>query len=125
MRKFLILLFLIFIPDYGFSKTIHRERLYQESWCDRAGGLTEVTLSDFSRVDCLTDEYAVEMDFARKWAEAVGQALFYGSMTGRRPAIVLILENDGDRRYLKRLYLTIEKWGLPVRVWTTGPGDLK
>lgn len=116
---------MIFIPDYGFSKTIHRERLYQESWCSRAGGLTEAVLSDFSRVDCLTDEYAVEMDFARKWAEAVGQALFYGSMTGRRPAIVLILENDGDRRYLKRLYLTIEKWGLPVRVWTTGPGDLK
>jgi len=125
LRRFLIVLFLILIPEHGFSKTIHRERTYQESWCNRAGGLTEVTLSDRSRVDCLTDTYAVEMDFAGKWAEAVGQALFYASMTGKRPAIVLIMEKKGDSRYLKRLYLTIEKWGLPVKVWTTGPGDLR
>lgn len=94
------------------------ERDYQEAWCAREKGEAEYVLPDRTRVDCLTDEYAVEVDFAGKWAEAVGQALFYSKMTARRPGILLILEDDGDARFLERLMRVTGDAG--IRVWTIG-----
>ena len=41
--------------------------------------------------------------FAKKWAEAVGQSLYYSKMTGKKPAIALILTSLTDYRYLKRI----------------------
>ena len=40
---------------------------------------------------------------SNKWAEAIGQALYYSIMTGKKPGIVLIMEKETDGRYLKRL----------------------
>lgn len=41
----------------------------------------EYRLSDNTRVDCMTDTLAVEFDLANKWAECIGQALYYGKQT--------------------------------------------
>lgn len=70
----------------------HNEKSYQQTWCDAHGGVTEYENSDFTRVDCLTKKYAVEFDFANKWAESIGQAEHYGLMTGKKPMVVLILD---------------------------------
>ncbi len=101
---------------------LHRERDYQVHWCAEMGGTVEYVLPDRTRVDCLTDDYAVEVDFAGKWAEAVGQALYYGKRTNKRPGIVLIMESDSDGRFLKRLMTVSEELG--IRVWTIGPEGL-
>ena len=84
--------------DYGYSKEgfkyvkhKHNESSYQHAYCSH-NGIEEYQNSDFTRVDCLTDEYAVEPDFANKWAESIGQSLHYGYMTGKKAKIVLILE---------------------------------
>lgn len=82
---------------------IYPERHYQQAWCDAMGGQMEVMLPDRTRVDCLTDEYAVEVDFAPKWAEAIGQSLYYAHMTGKKPGVLLIMEHSKDQRYLERL----------------------
>ena len=60
-------------------------------------------LWDMTRVDCLTKDYAVEFDFAKKWAESIGQALYYSKMTGKSPAIALILTTPNDYHYVKRV----------------------
>lgn len=118
MRHAVIILSLaFFLPGLAFART--PERAYQEEWCAREGGVVEYTLPDKARVDCLTDEYAVEVDFASKWAEAVGQSLYYAERTGKRPGVLLILENEGGSRHLERLALLAKKFG--IRVWTTGP----
>jgi len=66
-------------------------------------GITEFVLNDKSRVDCLTSTYAFEVDFANKWAESIGQSLFYGIKTNKLPAVLLIMERgQRDIRYLKR-----------------------
>ncbi|WP_171018846.1 hypothetical protein ACONUD_00725 [Microbulbifer harenosus] len=52
---------------------------YQLPWCETAGGVAEYVLPDRTRVDCLTETHAMEFDFAPKWAEAIGQALYYAS----------------------------------------------
>ena len=63
----------------------------------------EAVLWDMTRVDCLAKDYAVEFDFAKKWAEAIGQSLYYSKMTGKKPAIALIITSIGDYKYLKRI----------------------
>ncbi|MFH1027609.1 MAG: hypothetical protein V1791_06370 [Pseudomonadota bacterium] len=35
--------------------------------------------------------YAVEVEYAHKWAEAIGQSLYYSRMTGKKPGVVLIM----------------------------------
>lgn len=93
------------------------ERYYQHRWCDRHGGCAEVILQDRTRCDCLTDTHAIEVDFAPKWAEAVGQALHYASHTGRRAGVVLIVRTEAERRHLARLRALVAHYGLPVDIW--------
>lgn len=80
----------------------------------------EYTLADRARVDCLTATHAIEFDFAPKWAESVGQSLYYALKTGKRPGVVLILENPSkDARNLRRLQALAKKY--QITVWTTSP----
>lgn len=90
------------------------ERIYQTYWCDSQGGRLEVSLDDGARVDCLTERYAVEFDFASKWAESVGQSLYYSIKTGKRPVVVLIMENGKDEVHLKRLQAAADQYGIMV-----------
>ena len=85
------------------AKRLHKEVVYQSMWCKRVGGKTEVALPDKTRVDCLTREYAIEFDMGSKWAESIGQALYYSLQTGKRAGIVLILEKASDYKYWLRL----------------------
>jgi len=95
---------------------VHKEKEYQAAWCARVDGVTEYRLEDGARVDCLTDTHAIEFDFAPKWAESIGQSLYYARMTGKQPGVVLIMENEGDGRYLDRLNAVAEKYS--IKVWT-------
>jgi len=58
------------------------------------GGQTEYRLPDKTRCDCLTDTNAVEVDFARKFYEALGQSLYYSMQTDKRAGRLLIIESD-------------------------------
>ena len=79
------------------------EMYYENEWCTPDFGRKEVILWDMTRVDCMTKDYAIEFDFAKKWAEAIGQSLYYSKLTGKSPAIVLILTSPTDYRYVKRI----------------------
>lgn len=111
MKRFLIIsiLFIASLVSAG-------EKEYQEAWCDKANGIMEYVLDDRTRVDCLTEEYAIEFDFAKKWAEAIGQALHYSIKTGKKPGVVLIMKDRKDDKYLKRLKAVSERYD--IKVWT-------
>ena len=84
----------------------HNESSYQHAWCSAHNGIEEYENTDKTRVDCLTDTYAVEFDFANKYYEAIGQALHYGIMTGKKPKVVLILDSkyfNQQMRYYERI----------------------
>jgi hypothetical protein len=89
-------LFLLLLSANAFA---HPESYYQEKYC---WGEMEFVLPDKARVDCLTENFAMEYDFAKKWAESIGQALYYSRVTGKQPAVTLIVEKGKDQRYLKR-----------------------
>ena len=91
----------------------YHERHYQELLCNKLDGKMEYVLKDRTRVDCLTDEYAIEVDFAKKWAQSIGQSLFYGYMTGKKPAIAIIMDNK-DKRYFKRVNLVAKKQKIKI-----------
>jgi len=99
-------------PDSAEAKRKKKEVEYQTPWCIENGGVSEYVLPDKTRVDCLTDNYAVEFDFANKWAEAVGQALHYSLMTGKKPAVVLIFENRDDIKHWKKIQKISESLSL-------------
>lgn len=107
------------------AKRMHPEAEYQKVWCDKLGGITEYKLSDKTRVDCLLPNMAVEFDFANKWAECIGQALYYGKMTNRQAACVLIMERgEKDVKYLKRLRRAAYRKGVNLRTFTMKPEHL-
>ncbi len=119
--KTLIAAFLLLFPALASGRT-HLEKAYQGAWCSAAGGRVEVVLPDRARVDCLTPTHAVEVDFAPKWAEAVGQALYYAHVTGKSPGVLLIMENRDDERFLGRLMSLTGSTG--ITVWVTTAADL-
>ena len=106
----------LLLSSTALAAHVHKEKEYQNKWCARVGGVTEYRLEDGTRVDCLTETHAIEFDFAPKWAESIGQALYYARMTGKGPGVVLIMENDGDGRYLERLNTVAVE--LNIKVWT-------
>ena len=79
------------------------ESYYVNQWCTSDFGRKEAILWDMTRVDCLAKDYAIEFDFAKKWAESIGQSLYYSKMTGKKPAVALILTSPADYRYVKRV----------------------
>ena len=112
---------LILLPITGLAqKHINKEVVYQLAYSDTltsigVSNLTEVRLRDNTRCDIVTDTFAIEVDFADKWAEAIGQSLHYSIMLDKKPAILLILEDPKNSRYLDRLMVTATKYG--VKVW--------
>lgn len=100
MARFLLLLILVGVHVPCLARHKMTERYYQQKYCT---GVSEYVLPDKTRVDCLTDKYAIEFDFANNWAEAIGQSLHYARMTGRAPAIYIITESPSDYNHLQRL----------------------
>lgn len=108
------------------ASQVHAERLlpekeYQGIWCSAHYGELEVTLTDRTRVDCLTADYAVEVDFANKWAEAIGQSLHYARMSARRPGIVIIVETPADMKHYNLLTDAVKYICPRITVWKIEP----
>lgn len=104
------------LPLLAFCKM--PESYYQDQFASRINGQTEVIAGDGTRCDILTDEYAIEVDFARKWGEAIGQSLNYGFQFNRKPGILLILEKPDDRKHYIRINSLVKHYSLPIKVWT-------
>ena len=118
MKKIIIFLFLIN------NANAHQflEKQYQEKWCLENSGKLEVVLKSGERADCITEEYAIEFDFAKKYTEAIGQSLLYSIEANKKAGIVIILENKTDEKYLKRLHIVADVYD--IKVWTIKPEDL-
>ena len=96
-----MLLLTISANAYSFEKKyynhpyhLHSASSYQHAYCSAINGIEEYQLPDKTRVDCLTNTHAIEFDFVNKWSEAIGQALYYGLITGMKPKVVLILDKN-------------------------------
>ncbi len=128
MKKTLLIFLILFLCSASFASEPknHKyfEKDYQKVWCDKHCGSIEVILPDRTRVDCVTATHAIEFDFAPKWAESIGQALYYGEVLQKQPGIVLIIENlEKDQKYINRVKTVAVKNG--ITLWLMYPEDMK
>lgn len=116
MIKILISL-LLTIPASGARETEWSKFLSESSEYKHLNGSPEYTLFDKSRVDILTKTHAIEVEWAPKWKEAIGQALFYAALTDQKPGIVLLCrKTPEDRISYLRLMTVAAKYD--ISVWT-------
>lgn len=132
MKRFLLfmpLLALIVCSNAFAKKHVFYERYYQSNTCTskyfkNPKRESRPTLDVRLRVDCMTDRYAIEYDFARKRSEAIGQSLEYAYLTGKRAGIVLIVETRKDRISLARLRRLLPHLKDKITLWKVTP-DMK
>lgn len=110
--KPLIIITLLLITTAGHAL----ERDYQTPWCKAQNG-APFTLPNGTEIDCLTQTHAIEVDFAKKFYEAIGQSLYYAMHTGKRAGILLIIDLPKEQRFLTRLRQTIRHYKLPIDVF--------
>jgi hypothetical protein len=117
----IIYTWLLSITYYSLCHPAPNESWYQNIWCMGMGGIEEKKMADGRRIDCLTENYAIEMDFASKWQEALGQSLEYSILANKKAGIVLILTKQSDYIYWDRLNLVVNTFNLPIKLWKLGP----
>lgn len=99
------------------------ERFYQEKFAKEIDGQVEVIMKDGTRCDILTSTHAIEVDFARKWAEAIGQCLHYSSHTGKKPAVALIVLDQSDDKYINRVKQISSDFNLDIKIYQIDGND--
>ena len=110
-----LLLVLSLVTSLGAAR-LNPEAHYQEIAAKEYSGQTEVVMPDGTRCDIVTETHAIEVDFADKWAEAIGQSLNYSFQTNKKAGILLILERPKDERHLIRVQSIVEHYKLPIDV---------
>jgi len=125
-KTIIIIALFVIITTITYAKI---EKDYQEYFADIifTESRVEFVLADKTRVDILTKDYAIEVDYIKKMYEAVGQAIYYSLMTGKQPAIVFILPgNNVDQKHLDRALVIIDdlnNHGYEIIVWTIDYND--
>lgn len=93
------------------------ETYWQDIIQKEIGGEKEYRLDDGTRVDLLFENKACEIDWANKWAEGIGQSIYYGLKTERPPLVILLAKKDGWEKYRDRVeYCDIECWVYDTRI---------
>lgn len=86
---------------------------------ERYGCAREVVLADGSRVDLVSRDYAVEVEWCEKWKEAPSQAVLYSVWTGKKPAVILLVgkgEASSEKMSILRCKLVCERMGVRLAV---------
>jgi len=91
------------------------ERAECERLAAKYRAATEVRLWDATRVDLLNATHAIEVDWCRKWPEAIGQALYYALVTGRRPGVLLLVTDmKKEARFIHRCQAVCARHGITL-----------
>ena len=109
-----ILLF-IFLISFGFLEAAEKD--INNEWCIANGGITEYRTKDGTYVDCLTDTYAIEVEYDYNWKESIGQSLHYAETTGKQPAILFIKRKSSKKDYFQELKRTVVEFKLPIKIF--------
>ena len=117
VMKKLLLVLILSISSFA-SYAIENEAYYSEKFCNEMSGQSEYVLKDLSRVDCLTDTHAFEVDWAEgmKVYEAIGQSLYYSSETGKLPGILLLIRKENSEKHIRKIREVIKAFDLPIEL---------
>jgi hypothetical protein len=118
MKKIIICILLSLISLSCIAQlTKQRESYYRDLFADSIGAETEYVLPDLSRVDIINDTFAIEVEFADKWAESIGQSLYYATILDKKPGVLLIVESTKDVKEIRRLMTIAALNNIKVWIW--------
>ncbi|MCB0567125.1 MAG: hypothetical protein KDD01_22390 [Phaeodactylibacter sp.] len=104
--------FILFILTTALAAAAQKnEADYVELIRQQMGGQKEVAVNS-GYVDLVTGRYAIEVEFANKWKQSIGQALWYGLQTDRTPGVVLIKRGENDHKYVIQFGSALQYAGL-------------
>lgn len=114
MRR--VAFFLLMIVS-SFLLSAQGESFYTYIIQQELGGEREFKVQN-GRVDIVNDSFAIEVDFSKKWKQAIGQSIWYGMNTSLQPGIVLIRTGPKDTYHIQ-LFSALNYAGLTekIRVW--------
>lgn len=108
------------------------ERDYVEALAAQMPGAeTEVVLWDSTRCDIVWSNIAYEVDYAPKWAEAIGQSLYYADVLNMKPGIILLVKDlRKEKQFIYRCQTVCNKRGIILSIVETkdvilGHGNLR
>ena len=105
--KILAPLLLLLISLSSQAARLAPEETYRAKFCN---GNKQVTLRDNTRADCFLfkKDMVIEVDFADKWYQGIGQAIHYSNQSNRKPGVALIIEKETDCRYVARAIAAVK-----------------
>ncbi len=118
----IILLVLLALPQTAQPGNL-LETDYQARFC--AHMQREVRLGPQRRADCMTSTLVIEVDWADKWKEGIGQSLAYAAETGLVPGIILVCRQSRARCLASSLFTrqTLGRFGISAVIWECLPAD--
>ena len=96
------IIFIYTIVVFAYIDNHNTEDYYQDKIAKQVHGQREVILDDRTRIDIVTDTEVIEVEFAHKFYEAIGQSAHYCVKSGKKPVIWLIKESANDQKYIDR-----------------------
>jgi hypothetical protein len=113
MKYFTLFFLLITLPSLAQNEAWYIQKIVQQ-----LDGETEVTVPN-GRVDIVTDEYAIEVEWADNWKHSIGQALWYAIQTNKKAGIILIMKDESDYKYGIMLQSTLDYARISdvIQVW--------
>jgi hypothetical protein len=114
MKKILLLLFVLLL--FGASTCPNREIHFKKVFSESINGKLNVPLDYKNTVDIATDTFAIDVEFAPKWATSIGHSLYAATKLNKKAAILLITYKDYDTNYVNILMPIANKYD--ITIWT-------
>lgn len=84
--------------------TQSHEAQWRDALAVKLDGVTEYRVQ-YGRVDVLTADLAIELDYPHKYHESIGQALHYASETGKIGVVALIFDGRDEMDSAELIWL--------------------
>ncbi|HET6418751.1 MAG TPA: hypothetical protein VFG19_01255 [Geobacteraceae bacterium] len=112
-----LLFSIFFMPIFCYATSYQPLGEYQVKWCIENGGAVDyINLDGKKNIACIIEPYVIDVVYANQWKEAIGQALYYGAVTGKNPGVALIMQNSTeDKKHLESLRLVADRYN--IKIW--------
>lgn len=94
MKRLMLACFAL-ISSLGLPQTI-TENDWHTAFNEKVTHGVIESVTPLGRVDILTNDYAIEVDYVRNYRDGIRQALQYAGETNKKPGIALIIDGPGD-----------------------------
>ena len=102
------------------ANAFENENFYNKKYCAELGGVYSSyhnnTGATNASIDCETEDTAWAGEWSYKAYEAVGQSLWYASITGKTPGIIFYVKKKNQQKYIDRAKLTFDSLNIKYRI---------